>query len=189
LANRNIFGGHPDGGLYMRDAVHFFAINKKDDRFQREIYFHIEEVKGIPGYKDGAYRINSTVYALRVGSDMEKINEELKEVNEQVAESKKILKEMSNEVSAMAAVIQPKIENHIKEIRAMRMTLLQELSQSLNALREVRKFFLESDYQIERDRLRDFIAMCKELQILKDTGVLDAVCDSAVRLALKEESK
>lgn len=71
-------------------------------------------------------------------------------------------------------------------VRTARMTVVQELELSLKSLREVRRFFLDNDYRTEIDRLKEFAALCERLKALKESGFFDAMCDSAIRLALKE---
>jgi hypothetical protein len=52
-----------------------------------------------------------------------------------------------------------------------------------NALKEVRQFFIGSDYKAEMERLSEFVALCERMQKLKDTGFLDRVADTMLNLA------
>lgn len=124
--------------------------------------------------------------ALIAGRLMEETEKLLQGVNAEVRESSETLKELKNEVSALTDVIHPALLEQIKEIRSARMALVQEIRESLQSLREIRKFFLESDYATEMERLERFVRLCRELQELKHAGVFDAVCDSAIRMAIKE---
>jgi hypothetical protein len=64
------------------------------------------------------------------------------------------------------------------------MAAVNEISQSLQALRDIRKFFIESDYATEVGRLREFVALCEQVQRLKENGTLDAISDAILRLAV-----
>jgi len=118
---------------------------------------------------------------------MEDVEKLLKQTNDEVRESKKILEELANEVTALADVVQPALDRQIKALRSARMTTVSEIRESLAALREIRKFFIESDYEVEMQRLERFVNLCREIQRLKAEGVFDAVCDSALKLAVGNE--
>ncbi len=137
-------------------------------------------------YSGRVYRFTWHWYAARVGSNMEQVVALIKSINEEAAESKARLEEIANEVQALSDVIQPALMEHIKQIRAARMTAISEINQSLTLLRDLRCFFLESDYKAEMERLERFVSLCKELKALKDSGVLDAVADVAIKLAIRE---
>jgi hypothetical protein len=83
----------------------------------------------------------------------------------------------------LADIVQPSLMKQAQDLRSARMTVVSEVQQALGAMRDVRKFFLESDYETEMARLERFVKVCRELQALKDDGVLDAVCDSSLRLS------
>jgi len=56
-------------------------------------------------------------------------------------------------------------------------------------LRDIRKFFLESDYKTEVERLERFVSLCREIKALKESGLFDAVCDTAIRMSVQEPVK
>jgi hypothetical protein len=123
-----------------------------------------------------------------VGMIMESTEFGLKAITGEVKSALETLSEVSNEIGALSDVVAPKLQQQIRDIREHKMTIVRELREVLVTLREVRKFFLESDYETEVARLERFVRLCRELEALKAAGVLDAVCDSAIRLALKEPS-
>ena len=73
-------------------------------------------------------------------------------------------------------------KTHIETIRATRYTVLNEVNQMLTGLKDVRQFFMGSDYKEQTDRLRGFVELCERLQKLKETGFLDAVADTIIEL-------
>ncbi len=95
----------------------------------------------------------------------------------------KSLKLTINELADISMVVQHKLMDHIHEIRGARMTITRELGDAMNSLRDVRTFFLHADYQVEVQRLRQFVDLCKELRELADSGLLDAVSSSILNLA------
>jgi hypothetical protein len=121
-----------------------------------------------------------------LGRDMEETTQLLQDANNELAESKKILQDLVNECKALTDTVRPHLAKQISEVRTSRMTIVREVQQSLSALKDVRKFFLDSDYGEEMARLENFVGVCEQLRALKDDGTLDAVGDLAIRLALKE---
>jgi hypothetical protein len=62
------------------------------------------------------------------------------------------------------------------------MTLTVESNQLLKQLEDVRKFFLDKNYEQEMQRTERFISMCNTLKELKKDGTLDAVSETLIRL-------
>jgi hypothetical protein len=129
-----------------------------------------------------------TVAALETGAMMENAVQIFDELGKQMVGFRGTLEELLDQVTDLTQVINPQIVNHIQNIRTLRQTVVTELQQALTAMRDVRKFFLESDYAKEMERLERFMATCRQLQELKQSGVLDAVCDTAIRLGIGEET-
>ena len=124
-----------------------------------------------------------------VGLHMEKTVEQLKLINEEVLASKKIIQDVFNEMAAVGNQLNPLFRDQIAALRASRMSAVSEVQATLSAMKDIRKFFLESDYEKEIKRLGEFVALCKELKALKEDGTLDALCDVTLKLALPGEVK
>lgn len=71
----------------------------------------------------------------------------------------------------------------LKDLRMARMAIDTEMRQIMSALREVRGFFVDKDYETERTRLKEFVEICERLKLLKESGFLDTVADTMLRLA------
>ena len=123
------------------------------------------------------------------GHSMERSVDLLRAVADEMTEAKRVLESLANEVMAIYGVVAPMLVTQIQEIRQARMTAATEINLALASMREIRKFFLESTYTVEMERLERFVKLCRELQALKAEGVLDATADLAIRLAVKEEGK
>lgn len=119
---------------------------------------------------------------------MEDIAEIVRAITREMEQSKTELQSLANDVNALADVINPKLLDHIRKIRESRMTVIREVHESLTALRDLRKFFLEADYDKEVSRLERLVSLCKDLQVLKREGTLDAVLDSAIHLACQGDN-
>jgi len=115
----------------------------------------------------------------------EEIEKLLKQTTEDVREAKKTLEELANEVAALADIVGPALEKQIQALRSARMTTVTEIQQALGSLREIRKFFLEEDFNKEMQRLEQFVKLCREIKELKDLGLFDAVADTLLKLAVR----
>jgi hypothetical protein len=135
------------------------------------------------------YRRSSLTSAISiatfVGMKMDETVALLGAVTDEVKKAKEELEDVKNQAFAVSDVLLPEMLSHVKRLREVRMSVTDEMRQSLQALRDVRMFFMESDYAVEVARLERFVALCRELQELKRDGTLDALCDSALRLATK----
>jgi hypothetical protein len=124
-----------------------------------------------------------------IGGIMENLAEQLKAINMEVESAKNIIGETYNDVRSIQNAIEPEIYKIIKDIRQMRMTVVTELQTSLAMLKDIRKFFLESDYVEEIKRLNQFVGTISELKKLKDDGTLDAIADTILTLSEGREKK
>ena len=137
--------------------------------------------------KEEEIRLFFEAVLLELGKKMEDTVSLIHAILEEAKESKETMEELYNKATSILDEINPALLKQAKELRSTRMTMVSEISQSLTALKDIRKFFLESDYQHEMERLERFVKICHELKELKQEGVLDAISDIAIRLAIKEE--
>ena len=137
----------------------------------------------------GGFRFTWDVNPILLGVNMEEIDNLLRAVNAEVSESKKILETMTNDIKALSENIQPELAKMIKQIRDNRMAVVLELRQSLDLLNDVQDFFMDSKYESEMEKMERFVRICREIMELKKEGVFDDICDSAIRLALREARK
>ena len=76
-------------------------------------------------------------------------------------------------------------DERLRQIRMFRMAMDTETRLLMSGLREVRAFFLDKDYAVEIARLKEFVETCERLQNLKQSGFLDVVADTMLRLSDK----
>jgi hypothetical protein len=74
------------------------------------------------------------------------------------------------------------INSTLKTVREQKMALQSETRGLMSALREVREFFLEDKHEEEVRRLTEFVELCERLKRLKDSGFLDTVAETMLRL-------
>lgn len=138
--------------------------------------------------REGKFKMSWHWHFARIGGVMEREDQLIKSLNCELEESKKILQNLANDISAVAEITEPQLMNHVKRLREARMTAVREMTQTLQSMKEIRKFLFEQNYHEEMNRLKEFVSLCREIKELKAEGVLDAVADIAIRLSVKEES-
>jgi hypothetical protein len=75
------------------------------------------------------------------------------------------------------------VKKELQSTREHRIALESETRQLMAALKEVRAFFIDKDYELERARLAEFISLCERLRALKESGFLDTVAETMLNLA------
>lgn len=71
----------------------------------------------------------------------------------------------------------------LEELRMWRMAVTSEQQKLLQGCADVRKFFLADDHEKEITRLREFIELAERLQKLQQSGFLDKMADTLIKLA------
>jgi len=115
------------------------------------------------------------------------VNQLLEGTTESMERTKAVLRDLANELASLVEIVGPQLDKQIFALRQARMTVTTEIREILTPLRDIRKFFLEDDYDREMIRLERFVVVCKELKELKAAGVLDAVSDTIIRLSIAEK--
>lgn len=116
---------------------------------------------------------------VRVGGEKAK---ELTKLDGQLSEISAALRRTMDELSVVYREVSEFTREATNATRSTRMAAVSELTQLSTALRDVRKFFLGAEYEQEQRRLREFVELCERLKSLKDSGFLDAVSDTMLRL-------
>lgn len=74
-------------------------------------------------------------------------------------------------------------KSYIEKIRVVRMTTTTEIASMMKPLQDVRQFFIGEDHDKQVERLKEFVDLCERLKKLKDSGFLDTVADTMLKLA------
>lgn len=121
----------------------------------------------------------------KAGASMENVRDMLKSTADEMIEAKMAMQAVADEMGDVGSKLGEKLVGQIKELRASRMAVVSEVRDAISAMKDVRKFFLDDDHEKEIARMERFVSLCREIRALKDDGTFDAVCDSALRLAVK----
>lgn len=112
---------------------------------------------------------------------------ELSDLARIAIDSRKVLLESSQNICEIVNDFDRITKSAQQSIRSNRMNIVSECAHVVGALKDVRQFFLGPDYEREQKRLSDFVDLCERLKVLKDSGFLDTVADTMLRLAATEK--
>ena len=99
-------------------------------------------------------------------------------------DARKIVAELVHGLGGEMEKFEAQAKIHCDQIRGKRMTIVTEAAQMTTALKEIRQFFLGSDYKEEIARLAEFVDLCERLQRLKESGFMDSIADTMLTLSV-----
>ena len=111
------------------------------------------------------------------------IKYEMNTLIEDTKEAKEALREAVEGIGENMGKIKPLKKEMIENLRGMRMTTTMEVAAMLKPLEDLRKFFLGAEHDKEIARLREFVDLCERLEKLKESGFLDTVADTMLKLS------
>lgn len=156
-------------------------------------FIRVQELRGlrIQGVKGGhAYCQGNLRFDLAsTGAIMEDEGQLLEAANREMEKSRQLLRDTASQITKMADITIPILTDQVTHLRSLRMAITKETETTVEALREVSEFFIEHDYEAEMQRLQRFVGLCEQLKALKQDGTLDALSDTIIRLAYKEQSR
>jgi hypothetical protein len=71
---------------------------------------------------------------------------------------------------------------YLNDIRQTRFAMVAEAAQMTQALGDVRNFLMGPDHEEQIRRLSEFVELCERLSALKNSGFLDRIVDTMLRL-------
>jgi hypothetical protein len=102
---------------------------------------------------------------------------------EQTAEAADTLDVAVQRVGKHLETLKPLKKETLDELRGLRMATTTEVAAMLKPLEDLRKFFLGAEHDKEIERLREFVDLCERLEKLKQSGFLDTVADTMLKLS------
>ena len=112
---------------------------------------------------------------------------ELKEMTEGAINARRMIRACTEDLGQDLGDLYRATTDARERLRNDRMTLVRECGTISNALRDVRQFFLGPDHKREVARLEEFVSLCERLNALKESGFLDSVADTMLRLSSVED--
>jgi hypothetical protein len=132
----------------------------------------------------GEELVNMDELAARITGNIEKmVPKGLRDLAQCAVNARGMLDESVKEIGLSMDEFDRLTKGALQHVRATRMAVVSECSQMVNSLKDVRQFFLGPDYERETERLREFVDLCERLKALKDSGFLDTVADTMIRLS------
>lgn len=118
-----------------------------------------------------------------IADEITKLPKETRPNVKAAEDARRIIGELLMGIGADMDRFRSDTKRYLEEIRQTRFAVVKEAADMTSPLREVRQFFLGSDYKEEITRLREFVDLCERLHKLKESGFLDSVADTMLRLA------
>src|SRR5260221_14448096 len=92
------------------------------------------------------------------------------------------LEYLFSHIGPLFASVNETLTKELVNLREKRFGVDTETRLLMNQLKEVRQFFLAEDHDRQVDRLREFVDLCERLRALKESGFLDTVADTILKL-------
>ena len=121
------------------------------------------------------------------GEKIEIMKQELLETATEAEEALEKVRGIYNNIVATYDQVQPHIKEMVTSIRSAKQGVVFELSSALTLMKDVRKFFIDSDYKEEMERLEAFVKLGERFRELIKDGTFEAVCDASLKLAVGKE--
>jgi hypothetical protein len=136
------------------------------------------------GYRDVHFDRNSADAAMidHHETETKKKIKTTEELTERARELTATIDYLVTEIKGPWSEFQEFIKSALTTVREQRIAMGSETRLLMGSLKEVRQFFLEEAYETEIQRLSEFIDLCERLKALKESGFLDTVADTILRL-------
>lgn len=139
-------------------------------------------IKISPGAPDGIM-INMDEMTVRILDRINKHPQQLTPLARAAVDARNVLHESMSQLGGVLEDFGTKSKLGLEDIRQTRFSMVSEINHMSKELKEVRQFFMGPDYKEEITRLREFVDLCERLQKLKESGMLDAIGDTMIKLA------
>lgn len=116
-------------------------------------------------------------------AEVSRLTKEVSPAIKAARDARDVIEELTKGIGGEMEKFKIDAKNYLQDIRATRMSMVSEVSAMTGPLREVRQFFHGADYDVEIKRLREFVDLCERLNALKESGFLDTMADTMIRLA------
>lgn len=100
-------------------------------------------------------------------------------------DARKVLDELCAGMGRDMETFKTNTKLYLEDIRQTRFAVVTETAAMTHGLKDIRQFFIGSDYKEQVARLGEFVGLCERLHELKKSGFLDSVADTMLRLADK----
>ena len=137
---------------------------------------------------NGVEYFNFNLVALKIIEEINRQPQELTALARAAIDARAVLHENIEKLGGVMEDFNARTKVAVESLRQSRYSYVTETSQMLAPLKDIRQFFLGSDYEKQTGRLKDFVELCERLQKLKESGFLDSVADTMLRLADRDST-
>lgn len=130
----------------------------------------------------GHLLININDIVVKVIAEINRQPQQLTNFARAAIDARNVADENTKALGGLMEDFNAKVKVSLEAIRQTRYAIVTEVSQMTTPLKEVRQFFLGADYKEQIERLTNFVDLCERLQKLKESGMLDAIGDTMIKL-------
>ena len=134
---------------------------------------------------DGQPQFNMDDVQAMLCEEAKKLAKETRPIVREAQDARAVVTELLHGIHGEMEKFHKDTKRYFEEIRQVRFAIVKETNEIIEPLKDVRKFFMGSEYKEEQARLREFVELCERLNALKQSGFLDSVADTMLNLASK----
>lgn len=144
--------------------------------------------------RDGEPRVKTTLVngqemfnlhdiAVQVVAEINKSPQELTPLARATFDARTVLDENLVGLGGLMEDFRAKTKAYLDEIRQTRFAVISETASISTGLKDIRQFFHGPTYAEEIKRLTEFVDLCERLQKLQQSGFMEAITDTMLRLS------
>lgn len=108
--------------------------------------------------------------------------EKLQKLRDEANEAVQLLFESTSGMGAVVQKFSDDSKQWVQDIRQTRFFICGELQQTKRDAEDLRRFFGSSEHDKQLEKMKEFVDVCEKLKQLKDSGFLDSVVETMIKL-------
>jgi DNA-binding transcriptional ArsR family regulator len=171
VSNRELSDGIL-GVAYRTVRAHTMKLVRAGIADQADVFpAHKYRLSKLAGKRNAAY-MNDT-----------QLIQEIQTATSELETAREVVRNLANDLASVADVIEPVLMDHATRIRRARMTTVDEVRQSISALKEHRDFLLDKKTAEAVKIGNQLIDVCQRLEEFRMCGFLDAYLKAVVEVS------
>lgn len=136
-------------------------------------------------YQNGKPLFNAYELYEAVIAEMNKHPDALTPLARAAVDARQVLEQSINGLASLEEDFKSRSKIALEELRQTRFAIVSEVASMASPLKDIRQFFVGPTHELEITRLKEFVDLCERLHRLKESGFLDNIADTILRLSDK----
>jgi len=120
--------------------------------------------------------------AVGLAAEAETKLEKLKKLRSETNEAVQLLFESATGMGGVIQKFTDDSKQWVQDIRQTRFFICGEIQQTKRDAEDLRRFFGSSEHDKQIEKMKEFVEVCERLKQLKDSGFLDAIVETMIKL-------